>query len=66
MKTKVPLFAWQDGYADIRVSPSQLGTVRAYIAGQEEHHRKRTFEDELLALLDKAGGSYDKRYVLAG
>ena len=66
MKDKVRLFVWQDGYAGISVSPSQIETLKRYIARQEEHHRKRTFDDELLALLDKAGVSYNKRYVLAG
>ncbi len=65
MKSTVPLFAWQDGYAAISVSPSHVEAVRKYIAGQEEHHRKRTFDDEFLALLDKAGVRYDKKYVLA-
>ena len=65
MKEKVRLFAWQDGYAGISVSPSQTGAVKKYIAGQEEHHRKRTFDDEFLALLSKAGVQYDPRYVLA-
>ena len=49
MKTKMPLFSWQDGYAGISVSPSQVATVKSYIAGQEKHHRRRTFDDELLA-----------------
>ena len=65
MKDKVQLFAWQDGYAGISVSPSQLAPVKAYIGGQEEHHRNRTFDDEFLALLNKAGVRYDKQYVLA-
>lgn len=65
MRSSVPLFSWQDGYAGISVSPSQLPMVRAYIGGQAEHHRKRTFDDELVALLDKAGVPYDRRYVLA-
>jgi putative transposase len=66
MKSNVPGFSWQDGYAAISVSPSQVEVVKRYIAGQREHHRRRTFDDELLALLDKAGVSYDKTYVLAG
>jgi REP element-mobilizing transposase RayT len=66
MKSNVPGFSWQDGYAAISVSPSQVEVVKRYIAGQREHHRRRTFDDELLALLDKAGVSHDKRYVLAG
>ena len=65
MKDKVQLFAWQDGYAGISVSPSQLETVKRYIASQEQHHRNRTFDDEFLVLLDKAGVHYDRRYVLA-
>ena len=65
MKDKVKLFAWQDGYAGISVGPSQLETVKQYIARQEEHHRRRTFDDEFLALLDKAGIRYDTQYVLA-
>ena len=65
MKDKVSLFAWQDGYAGISVSPSQLETVKQYIDRQEEHHRKRTFDDEFVALLDKSGVPYDRKYVLA-
>ncbi len=65
MKANVPGFAWQDGYAAISVSPSQIGAVRQYIGSQEEHHRNRAFDEEFLARLDKAGVSYDKRYVLA-
>ena len=58
-------FAWQDGYAAISVSPSQIATVRHYIANQMEHHRERTFDQEFLTLLDKVGVQYDRRYVLA-
>jgi len=36
-----------------------------YIARQEEHHRKRTFDDEFLALLNHAGVGYDPKYVFA-
>jgi REP element-mobilizing transposase RayT len=57
-------FAWQDGYGAISVSPSQVKAVRAYIANQEEHHRKRSFDEEYLALLNKAGMSYDRDHVL--
>jgi putative transposase len=44
MKTKAPLFAWQD--AGISVSPSQIEAVKRYIARQAEHHSKRTFDDD--------------------
>ena len=64
MKTQVPGFAWQDGYSAISVSPSQIETVQNYIANRPAHHRKRTFDDEYLALLDKAGVKYDRDLVL--
>jgi len=56
-------FAWQDGYGAFSVSPSQLARTIAYINNQKEHHRKRTFEEEFIQLLDKHGIVYDKRYV---
>jgi putative transposase len=37
--------------------------VRAYILNQEEHHRTRTFREELKAFLDRAGVIYDERYL---
>jgi len=64
MKTDVPGFAWQDGYSALSVSPSQLDAVRRYIANQKEHHRKRTFDDEYMSLLDKAGVKYERHLVL--
>jgi REP-associated tyrosine transposase len=56
-------FAWQKGYAAFTVSTSKMPAVAAYIRGQEEHHRKRSFEDELIALLQRHGVSYDPKYL---
>jgi len=39
-------FAWGRGYGAFSVSHSDVERVAAYIAGQEEHHRKRTFAQE--------------------
>ena len=52
-------FEWQKGYGAFSVSPSLLKTVQAYIRNQAEHHRKRSFEEEFRALLEKSGISYD-------
>ena len=38
-------FQWQEGYAALTVSPSQVDKVKQYIANQVEHHRKKTFEE---------------------
>ena len=56
-------FAWQAGYGAFSVSPSQIGTVKKYIANQAEHHKKRDFKEEFLIMLKKAGVDYDPRYI---
>jgi len=58
-------FQWQEGYGVFSVSPSLLTTVQAYIRNQEEHHRRRSFEEELRALLDKSGVPYDPERLFA-
>lgn len=45
------------------MSKSNLGAVEHYIAHQEQHHRKMTFEDEFVGLLKKHGIEFDPRYV---
>jgi putative transposase len=56
-------FEWQEGYGAFSVSPSQASRTIKYIQEQKEHHRKRTFEEEFLKLLDKNEVEYDSRYV---
>jgi putative transposase len=56
-------FAWQGGYGAFTVSHSRAEAVSQYIATQEEHHRKVSFESEFLALLKKHGISYDPSHV---
>jgi len=56
-------FQWQGGYAGFSVSQSNLDQVTEYIARQDEHHRKQTFQDELRALLRKHNIEFDERYV---
>jgi putative transposase len=56
-------FAWQTGYGAFTVSRSQIRRATTYIAGQEAHHRKTTFEDEFLALLKAHGIEFDPRYL---
>ena len=63
MGQRVPTFAWQQGYAAFSVSASVAGTVKKYIENQAEHHKRRSFEDEFLALLKKSGVPYDPKFV---
>jgi len=58
-------FDWQRGYAAFSVSKSRVEHVKRYIRRQEEHHRKVTFQEELLTFLKKQGVEYNPRYVFA-
>ena len=57
-------FEWQPGYSSFTVSESVVDAVKEYINGQEEHHRTRTFAEELKAFLDKHGVEYDAAHFL--
>jgi putative transposase len=59
----VKAFAWQEGYAAFTVSATARPAVREYIANQEEHHRRKTFREELVEMLARAGVEYDPRYL---
>ncbi len=66
LKTKGPEladFAWQNGYGIFSIGFSQIEAVRDYIASQEEHHRKMSFQDELRELLRRYEVEFDERYV---
>jgi putative transposase len=56
-------FSWQEGYGAFSISPSQVEAVKRYIQRQDEHHRKRDFEEEFVALLRNCRIEYDERYV---
>ncbi len=64
-KWRKPGFGWQAGYAAFSVSQSNVPAVCEYIEDQEEHHRKVSFETELLSYLKKHGIEYDERYLWA-
>lgn len=56
-------FAWQEGYGAFTVSASQRELVRAYVLRQEAHHRRRTFQEEYVELLELSGVEYDPEYL---
>jgi putative transposase len=56
-------FAWQSGYSAFSVSRSGVKDVVRYIDNQEEHHRKFSYQGELLALFKKHGIEYDERHI---
>jgi REP element-mobilizing transposase RayT len=58
-----PPFAWQDGYALFSISPAACQKVAAYIRRQPEHHRTRSFREELTAMLERAHIAFDAKYL---
>ena len=56
-------FHWQDGYGAFSIGQTDIPELNKYIAGQKERHRKRTFQEELIAFLDEYGMTYDERYL---
>jgi putative transposase len=59
----VQAFYWQNGYGAFSVSESNVKRVERYIAAQEEHHRKMSFQDEFRLLLKRHNIDWDERYV---
>jgi len=56
-------FNWQSGYGAFSYSRSHIDRVYHYIKNQKEHHRKKTFREEYIALLEKFDVDYDERYI---
>ncbi len=48
-------FGWQDEYFAASISHSMVDSMRQYIATQEEHHAKRTFDEEYQDFIKKYG-----------
>jgi REP element-mobilizing transposase RayT len=54
-------FHWQSGYGAFSIGQSNVQQVKIYIANQKEHHRRKTFQEELRVLLKKYEIEYDER-----
>jgi putative transposase len=63
MRYHDPKFAWQPGYGAFGVSQSNKQAVIDYIDHQAEHHRKMSFQDEFIALLEKQEVGYDPKWM---
>lgn len=56
-------FAWQAGYGAFSLGQSQLEQIIGYIDKQKEHHRNKTFQEELVDLLDKYQVDFNENYL---
>jgi putative transposase len=59
-------FEWQKGYGAFTVSISQVPVVQRYVQNQEEHHRRVSFEEEFVALLERHEITFERRYLFEG
>jgi putative transposase len=66
LKTKGPSYAnfhWQNGYGAFSVSQSGVADAVKYIKSQQEHHQRKTFQEEFRQFLRRHEVPYDERYV---
>jgi len=56
-------FSWQEGYGAFSYSKKDIDKVYTYILNQETHHRKITFKEEYLDLLNQFGIEYNEKYL---
>lgn len=56
-------FSWQEGYGAFSYSKSHVPDVVAYVINQKEHHKKRTFTEEYIEMLEKFGIDFNPEYI---
>ena len=56
-------FAWQEGFGSFSIGVSGVEDTKQYIQTQEEHHRQRSFREELEIFLKKHGCVYDAKML---
>jgi len=56
-------FEWQEGYGAFSYSHSAIDQVCKYIENQKGHHKKITFKEEYISLLQKFSIDFDQKYV---
>lgn len=56
-------FSWQEGHGSFSHSRSQISQVANYISNQEEHHKKKTFKEEYLEIIDNLDIEYNEKYL---
>ncbi|MBA2582327.1 MAG: IS200/IS605 family transposase [Bacteroidetes bacterium] len=56
-------FQWQEGYGAFSYSRSQRNAVINYIMKQEEHHKKKSFKEEYLEMLNNFEIEHEEKYL---
>jgi REP element-mobilizing transposase RayT len=56
-------FSWQEGFGCFSYGKSQITSVIRYIEQQRDHHKRRSFKEEYLEILQKFDVDYDDKYI---
>ena len=56
-------FQWQAGYGSFLVSPSDVEQVKRYIAREEQHHKRMSFQDEFREMCRIHGIPLDEEFA---
>lgn len=56
-------FYWQRGYGMFSVSPTHLANVEEYVRNQDEHHKKKSFQEEFREFLTRYGIEFNEEYL---
>ena len=56
-------FNWQEGYGAFSYRLRDVDEICRYIQSQEEHHRKRSFKEEYIELLNDFAIAYEEKYL---
>jgi putative transposase len=62
-KLTIGKFSWQEGYGSFSYSKSQLSAIADYIEKQEQHHKRNTFVEEYIKLLNDFDIIFDEKYI---
>ena len=55
---------WQDGYGAFTYAISAKDNLIEYVKTQKEHHKKTSFKNEYISLLNEHGIEFDEKYLL--
>jgi len=56
-------FSWQDGFGAFTYSKSHIDKVVKYVLNQPIHHKKQSFKDEYLLLLEEFEVDFNPKYL---
>jgi len=54
---------WQEGYGAFTYSISAKNNLIEYVKNQKEHHKKKSFKEEYIKLLEEHGIPYNEKYL---